>query len=51
VDCDAEADTLITLAIGCGTDMLTGIRGAEQAQGLIDYHLTRLLGPRDRAAV
>ena len=45
VDVRREIDSLLTLAIGLGTEMLLEVRPADEAIELLDYHLDRLLGP------
>ncbi len=45
VDLDREAETLVSLAIGAGVDMLLGARTEDDVNALLDYHLNRLNQP------
>jgi hypothetical protein len=45
VDARAEATGLLAMSAGLGTSVLAGQRSAEDALGVLRYHLDRLLPP------
>jgi AcrR family transcriptional regulator len=50
LDPDLEAIILLTMSAGLGTSVIAGHSSAEQAQAVIDYHLSRLF-PVSRPAL